>query len=349
MNLFSHIRKLNTDKTINIMEVCGTHTMSLIKNGIDTILPNNINMISGPGCPVCVTPEYYIDYAIELSKLENVIITTFGDMIKVPGEKSSLSDERAKGYIIKTVYSPLDSIAIALANKGVQVIFLGVGFETTIPIIALAILKAKELNINNLSFLLNIKTMPNIMRFLLEDKNINIDGFICPGHVSTILGAKAFEFIEKEYNLPAVIAGFEALDLIEAINRVSGMIMNKDSKLKNLYNRIVSYEGNIKAKYIINQLFEECESEWRGIGVVGGTGLKLKKEYRFLDASERFDVNVSKAKEDSTLCICGDILKGIKKPNECSMYSKKCNPNNPIGACMVSTEGSCNIYYNYNS
>lgn len=336
-----------TDKNITIMEVCGTHTMSIYKNGIKGLLPKNIRLISGPGCPVCVTPQSYIDAVIELSNKENIIITTFGDMINVPGSLSSLKTQRALGADIRVIYSPLDSLKIASENLDKEVVFLGVGFETTSPIIALSILKAKHENIRNFSVFQCMKTMPNVMRKLVCNKEVNIDGFLCPGHVSTIIGARSFEFLSKEFNVPCVVAGFEYDDIIYAIYMIAYMIAEGRSEIKNIYGRFVKDEGNEKAQQIINEVFTPSGSTWRGLGYIEGTGFDFKKEYKDYDAKERFNLNVVNI-ESSSDCICGEVLKGTKDPTDCKLFSKVCSPSNPIGTCMVSQEGTCGIYYRFN-
>ncbi|WP_099187150.1 hydrogenase formation protein HypD [Tepidibacter mesophilus] len=342
--LYSISDKLERD--ISIMEVCGTHTMSILKNGIRDLLPRNINLISGPGCPVCVTAQSYIDTAIELCKRDDVIITTFGDMIKVPGTYSSLKIEKALGRDIRLVMSPLDCHEIAKQNPKKEVVFLGIGFETTAPIIALSIYKAKNENINNFSVLQSIKTMPNAIKKIVIDKQVNIDGFLCPGHVSAIVGVKPFEFLAKEYGLPAVIAGFEYCDIISAIYFLVEMINREKYEVKNIYNRIVKYEGNKKAVSIIDEVFTNSDSIWRGLGNIKNTGVELKEKYKIYDAKSK--LNIKTVHNDIHKdCLCGQILKGIKKPTQCKLFSKVCNPSNPIGACMISQEGTCNAYYNY--
>ncbi|KGK90825.1 hydrogenase formation protein HypD [Clostridium sp. HMP27] len=335
-----------TTKSISIMEVCGTHTMSIYKNGIKELLPRNIRLISGPGCPVCVTPQNYIDTAIDLSKEKNVIITTFGDMMNVPGSLSSLKTQRAMGSDVRVVYSPLDSLKIARENLDKEVVFLGVGFETTAPIIALSILKAKDENISNFSVLQCIKTMPNIMRKLVEDKEVNIDGFLCPGHVGTVIGARAFEFLSSEFNIPCIVAGFEYDDIICAIYMIISMITKETSKIKNIYGRFVKYDGNEMAQDTISKIFISAGSIWRGLGYIKDTGVEFKEEYKSYDAKEKFKLNMVNLDMPSG-CICGEVLKGIKEPTDCKLFSKVCNPSNPVGACMVSQEGTCGIYYRY--
>ncbi|WP_066496890.1 hydrogenase formation protein HypD [Abyssisolibacter fermentans] len=331
---------------ITIMEVCGTHTMSIFKNGIRSLLPKNISMISGPGCPVCVTEQGFIDTATKLCRNDDIIIASFGDMMKVPGTSSSLKIEKALGRDIKVVLSPLDCLNIAKQNPNKEVVFLAIGFETTAPIIALSIYKAKKENINNYSILQSIKTMPDVLRHIASNEEVNIDGFLCPGHVSTVIGVKPFEFLVKEFNLPAVIAGFEYCDIIGAIYFIVDMIAKKEYKVKNIYERIVKYEGNKKALAIIDEVFNPADSTWRGLGNIKNTGFKLKDNYKNFDAVSKLNIKMVQSYIHKD-CICGEILKGLKKPTECKLFAKVCSPLNPIGACMISQEGTCNTYYKY--
>ena len=331
---------------ITIMEVCGTHTNSIFRSGIRDLLPSNIKLISGPGCPVCVTSQGYIDAVIELSKNKDIIITTFGDMMKVPGNKSSLQKEKALGRDVRMVFSPLDAIKIARENPHKEVVFLGVGFETTAPAIALSVDIACREDIKNYSVLQSIKTMPVVMRQLVLDKELKIDGFLCPGHVSAIIGAKPYEFLAKEFGIPAVVAGFEAGDIVLALYELLVMIENNTCEVKNVYKRIVSYEGNEKALEMIDNVMEVSDGNWRGLGRIEGTGLRLKDKYKSFDTEKKLDVKIKETKALKG-CLCGEILKGKKNPLDCKLFSKICNPLNPVGACMVSEEGSCAAYYKY--
>ncbi|WZL72498.1 hydrogenase formation protein HypD [Clostridiaceae bacterium 35-E11] len=342
------LKKINTmtDREIKIMEVCGTHTMSIFKSGIREVLPSNIQLVSGPGCPVCVTSQSYIDAAIELSKRKDVMIATFGDMLKVPGNESSLQKEKAMGHDIRVVYSPLDAVEIAKENSDKEVVFLGVGFETTAPTIALSVEIAYKENIKNYSVLQSIKTMPTTMRQLVLDKEIEIDGFICPGHVSTIIGVRPYELLAKEFKIPAVIAGFESGDIVMGLYTLLEMIENNIYEVKNVYERLVKYEGNAKALSTIYNVFNLTDSTWRGLGKIPETGLRLKEKYRSFDAEKKLDIEMLKD-EPQKGCICGEILKGKETPLACKLFSKVCNPLNPIGACMVSEEGTCAAFYKY--
>ncbi len=331
---------------INIMEVCGTHTMSICKFGIRKLIPENINLLSGPGCPVCVTPKSYIDKTIALSKLPGVIIVTFGDMMRVPGSHSSLIDEKSKGGLVKVVYSVLDAVDIARKNKDKKVIFLAVGFETTSPTIAASLIYAKKKNIRNFFLYSGHKVILPAMEVLVKDPNVNIDGFLCPAHVSTIIGTKPYNIVSGKYNIPCVVTGFEPLDVLQGILMIVEQIRLKKSKVENQYKRVVKPLGNKKAMNLMNEVFSIDDSEWRGIGNIPKSGLTLKKKYSKFDAERGFSLPTIKTVPDRG-CICGDVLKGIKIPFDCKLFSKKCTPSNPIGACMVSSEGACSAYYRY--
>lgn len=342
------IEKINKEikMDINIMEVCGTHTMAIYKNGIDKLLPSNIKLISGPGCPVCVTDINYIDNAINLSKNKNVIICTFGDMIRITGSKSSLNNEKANGADIEVIYSPLDCLNVANKNKDKEVVFLGIGFETTAPIIGLTIKNAYESNISNFSVLTSIKTMPNAMEKLILDDEVFVDGFICPGHVGSVIGISEFDKLAVKHKIPMVMSGFEHVDIATSILYLCRLIQDKDYKCENLYKRVVKYEGNKIAKSIINEVFYLGDSNWRGIGNIKDTGLSIKEKYRNFDAKIKFDLHLGKVEIDNK-CICGKILKGIKNPEDCELFKIKCTPQNPMGPCMVSSEGTCANFYKY--
>lgn len=338
-------------RPFNIMEVCGTHTSAIYKNGIDQLLPSKIKLISGPGCPVCVTPDSYIDNAIELSKREDVIIATFGDMIKVPGSSSSLIKERAKGRDIRIIYSPLDCLKLAKENSNKQVVFLAIGFETTAPSIALAIKIAKEQQIYNFSILHSLKTMPKAMESLILDQDVQIDGFICPGHVATIIGMDDFDNLSKKYKAPMVISGFQCADILASILLIIDMLDNNRYWCENLYGRLVKTRGNHRARKLLEEVFITSSSLWRGFGEIKETGYKLNREYEAFDAYSKFSLNIKEQgiKERSIKkgCICADVLKGKKNPKQCEMFGVVCTPNNPIGPCMVSTEGACGIIYKF--
>jgi len=333
-------------KKINLMEVCGTHTVNIFRNGIKKMLPTNINLISGPGCPVCVTPIRYIDEIIALSREIDFIITTFGDMIKVPGSTSTLEKEKANGRDIRVVYSTLDALEIARNNPSKKIVFMGVGFETTSPTIASAILKADEEKINNFFVLSVGKVIPPAMRALLESGEININGFICPGHVSTIIGSRPYSFIATQYSIPCVVSGFEPLDILQAIFMLAKQIEEGRAEVEIQYKRIVKPEGNKIALEKVSRVFKIVDSEWRGIGKIPLSGLEIREEYKQFNA-RKFEVEIEETKELKGCC-CGEVLRGVIIPPECSLFRKVCTPENPQGACMVSTEGTCAAYYKYN-
>lgn len=334
-------------KVVNIMEVCGTHTMSISRFGIRSILPKTIRLISGPGCPVCVTPSYYVKSAIELAQMKDTIITTFGDMMRIPYKGNSLLHEKALGRDIRIVYSPLDNIQIAQDNPDKKVIFLSVGFETTTPIIALSVIEAVEKRIDNYMLLTANKTMPQVMNLLSSDKEISIDGYIYPGHVSVIIGTELYDKIADKYSITGAIAGFEPVDILGAIYNIISNVNHKSMKVNNTYSRVVSSEGNMIAKAKIEEVFEHCDAIWRGIGCVSKSGLRLKDKYVKLDAWKAFRISENEQDYDPKGCRCGDILKGKCLPYECSLYGKLCTPENPVGSCMVSSEGTCSAYYKY--
>lgn len=330
----------------NVMEICGTHTQSISKFGIRELVKSKINLISGPGCPVCVTSEMYIDSAIEIIKKNNVILVTFGDMMKVKGSNGSLVEERERGKDIRVLYSPLDSIIVAEENKDREVVFLAVGFETTTPVIALTIKMAKERRIKNISFLIGIKKMEPILNHILKDENLNIQGFICPGHVAAVMGENYFKFIVEQYNVPAVVTGFSELDIIGALYFLTKEQIKDKKTFKNLYKSCVTLEGSSKINSLMNDVFETCDNEWRGIGNIKSSGLMLKQNYKEYDASRKFKISLDK--KTTNKCACNEILLGKKKPSNCKFFGVICTPENPVGPCMVSYEGACSIFYKYN-
>ena len=336
----------NVGKKINLMEVCGGHTHAIYKYGLQEILPDEINLLSGPGCPVCVTPQEYIDKAIVLAQKEDLIITSFGDMLKVPGSRSSLKKEKSRGHSIKICYSPDEAIRTAVENRKKEIVFLGIGFETTAPSIAQTIKKAREEKINNFSVLPASKTMPEAMEALLQSEEVAIDGFICPGHVSTITGSTIYNFIPEEYNIPCVISGFEPVDILESINKLIKQINKEESKVENQYIRSVKIKGNKKAKAIMYTVFTKSDSKWRGLGTIPESGLQISEEFKEYNAENRFDISVPKP-DKSDECICGAIMRGVQSPQDCSLFKTSCTPKSPVGPCMVSSEGPCAAFYKY--
>jgi len=334
-----------SSRPIQLMEVCGTHTVSIFRYGIRGILPEQIRLISGPGCPVCVTPNHDIDFAIAVSRQKDMIIATFGDMMRVPGSTSSLLKEKAEGRDIRIVYSSLDALKIANENPGKRVVFLAIGFETTSPTIAVAILRAKEERVHNLFFLNSQKRVPPALVALLQAKQVKIDGLILPGHVSAILGTNPYQFIAREFGRPAVITGFEPLDILQGIWMLVKQIEEDRAAVEIQYRRIVHEEGNPTALSKIYEVFEEDEGRWRGLGLIPDSGYRFRESYKGMDV-RMFDVEVEPPKEHPD-CLCGEVLQGIKSPLECRLFKKICHPENPIGPCMVSIEGTCHTYFKY--
>ncbi|NOX47243.1 MAG: hydrogenase formation protein HypD [Chlorobi bacterium] len=343
--LVAQIKK-KSKKPISLMEVCGGHTMSIQKFGIPYLLPDTVKLISGPGCPVCVSSNSFIDRAIAYSRLDDVIITTYGDLIRVPGSTSSLDKEKAKGADIRIVYSILDALTIAKSNRGKRVVFLGIGFETTAPGSAAGILKAQMAGLKNFFVFSSHKIMPPAMEALI-DEGVKIDGYIAPGHVTTITGTSIYKDIPEKFGLGCVVSGFEPVDLLTAILMLVVQIENNDPKVEIAYKRVVKPEGNVKAQEILYEVFELRDDWWRGLGILPKSGLKIREKYQMHDAEVMVPVEVEPVKEWKG-CICGEVLKGLKNPKECKLFGKVCTPANPVGACMVSNEGSCHAYYRYN-
>jgi hydrogenase expression/formation protein HypD len=335
-----------TSKTpVRLMEVCGGHTVAIRKFGIPELLPSTIKLLSGPGCPVCVTGKSFIDKAIKLSKIPETIITTYGDLMRVPGSSSTLENERANGAEIRMVYSPLDSIEIAKEYPSKKIFFPGIGFETTSPATAVTVLQAKKEKLDNFFLLSAHKIMPPAMEMLIDDE-VQIDGYICPGHVSTITGSGIYNGIVENFGLGCVITGFEPVDLLQGILMLVKQFESGNPKVEIQYKRAVKAVGNIKALKLLDEVFELKDDWWRGLGNVPKSGLKLKTEFKKFDAELNFQLNLPEPKEEKG-CICGEILKGLKLPSDCKMFGKICTPENPVGACMVSTEGSCQAFYKY--
>lgn len=333
-------------QNISLMEVCGGHTMAIHKFGIPALLPENIKLLSGPGCPVCVTDKKFIDHAIALSRLQDVIITTFGDLIRVPGSTSTLDREKAAGADIRIVYSSLDALLIAQENPQKKIIFLGIGFETTAPGTAIAVVEANKRGLKNFFVLSSHKIMPPAMAALI-DEGVTINGYLAPGHVSTITGSHIYNFIPQKFGLAVVVAGFEPLDILTSIYLLIKQIEDKQPKVEIQYSRVVKPEGNLKAQEILNEVFELRPEWWRGLGVLQNSGYAIRQKYEQFDAEKQIPVEIEVTKEDKG-CICGNILKGLKTPHDCKLFAKVCTPVNPIGACMVSEEGACYAHYRYN-
>lgn len=329
---------------LNIMEICGTHTVSILKHGFRQYFENRINFLSGPGCPVCVTSQNDIDKVINLAQ-KDVEIATFGDLVKVPGTESSLEKEVAKGARVHVLYNPLDCIELAKSTTK-EIVFIAVGFETTIPVIASLVLDAKENGINNISILSLVKTLPNTLKFLLENLDLNLDGFICPGHVSVIIGEQPYNILADKYAIPSVIAGFEPVDLALGIESLVSQIRSGKAIVDNRYTRMVNKEGSPASLELIDSVFSQADVSWRGFGEIPNSGLKLKKMFENFDVEKKFDLTVKNSKKPKD-CICGEIITGNKNPRDCKLFGEVCTPDNPIGPCMVSFEGACSAYYKY--
>ena len=340
------IENHNVTRDINLMEVCGTHTVSIARAGIKSILPDNIHLISGPGCPVCVTANADIDKVIAITREPDVILTTFGDMTRVPGSSSSVLAEQAKGADVRIVYSPLDALQIAQENEDKQVVFVGVGFETTTPLIAATIKRANALGLENFSILVAHKNMPGALEEIVSDEEVQVDGLILPGHVSVVIGTKPYAFLAEKHHIPGVVTGFEPVDILRGIEMLVSQIARGNARIENAYSRAVEENGNVAAMATINEVFDTCDAEWRGLGVIAGSGYKIKSEYEKFDAWKRFDLEVEETVEPKG-CKCGEVLRGIIPPSECPLFRKVCTPENPVGPCMVSSEGSCAAYFRY--
>lgn len=344
-NLLKKIDEL-IDRPVRFMEVCGTHTVSIFRSGIRQLLPEKVELVSGPGCPVCVTPNDYMDMAIAYAKQKDIIIATFGDMLKVPGTSSSLNAMKTAGANIRIVYSPLDALQIARDNPAKKIVFLGVGFETTAPLSAATIQAAGNENINNFFVLAAHKWTNTALEALLNDKDIKVDGFLLPGHVCVITGEEPFAFVAEKYKKPAVVAGFDALDILQAVYMLAKQVKSKEAKIENAYKRVVKPEGNIVAKQAVDEVFDKSGASWRGLGEIPLSGMSINDKYSKYDALKQISVEKEESKENPACC-CGEILKGIKTPIECPLFKKVCTPEKPAGACMVSVEGTCHAWYKY--
>jgi hydrogenase expression/formation protein HypD len=332
-------------RPIRLMEVCGGHTMAIRRYGIHTLLPDTIDLLSGPGCPVCVTDQLYIDLAVAYARRPDTMLVSYGDMLRVPGSFTSLEKEKASGADIRVVYSTLQALDLARSNRNKTIVFAAIGFETTTPGTALAILQAEKEKLSNFKIICAHKTMPEAMGALIQE-GVNIDGYIGPGHVSSIAGSQLFVPLAEKYRIPVVIAGFEPLDLLQTILMLAEMIADGEPGVKIQYKRLVTREGNTRAQKIVDTVFEPVEAYWRGIGRIAGSGLGLRASYNVFDAELVIPVPVKTGPEPRG-CMCGNILKGLNKPSDCPLFGRKCTPANPVGACMVSSEGACNAYMQY--
>jgi len=334
-------------KAVRFMEVCGTHTVALFRSGVRSLLPQTISLISGPGCPVCVTAQNEIDAFIALAREPKTIVATFGDLIRVPGSSSSLQREKADGADVRIVYSTFDAVDLARENPDRRVVFLGVGFETTTPTVAAAILAASHQGLNNFFVISAHKIVPPALE-ALAGGHLDIDGFLLPGHVSVIIGLGAYQPFFKAHRIPCVVAGFEPTDLLQGIAMLVDQVESNQPALENAYPRAVNATGNAKARAVMNEVFEVADAHWRGIGCIAGSGLAIREKYAAFDAVKAFDLRLAPA-ADPKGCACGEILSGVKIPPECALYKTACNPMTPVGPCMVSSEGTCAAYYRYHS
>ena len=329
-----------------LMEVCGTHTVAIARNGIRDLMPEGLRLASGPGCPVCVTCNRDIDTVIALARIPNVTITTFGDMTRVPGSTSSLLAEQAAGRSVEIVYSPLDALAFAKAHPEREVVFVGVGFETTTPLVAMAIKRAKAMGLSNFTVVAAHKNMPGALELLVGDPTLELDALILPGHVSTIIGAEPYRFLAEKYGIPGVITGFEPVDVLQGIAMLVRQLHEGRAEIEIAYARGVMPEGNPVALAAIDEVFETCTATWRGLGDIPGSGYRIRDEFADFDAVRRFEPDVEPTR-DPKGCRCGDVLRARIAPNECPLFRTVCTPENPVGPCMVSSEGSCAAYYRY--
>ncbi len=333
------------DRTLRVMEVCGTHTMAVFRSGIRSILPPELKLISGPGCPVCVTPASFVDRAIAIARTHEATITTYGDMMRVPGSLGSLIAERAAGADVRDVYSSSDALDIARANDGKDVVFLGVGFETTTPGIAATILAAERDGISNFSVLAAPKLVPPALEAVLAG-GAKIDGFLCPGHVSVIIGSDAYGPVVRDHQVPCVVAGFEPHEILLALAMLAEQVAAGRAEIESAYGHAVTSEGNPAARAIMGEAFRPADAEWRGLGTIPKSGLVLVDRFASMDAARRLEVNVPESR-DPAGCRCGEVLSGLTEPSECGMFGAACTPDTPIGPCMVSSEGTCAAHFKY--
>lgn len=339
--------QLHTDKKPQtLMEVCGTHTHAIFATGARSLMPKSLRIISGPGCPVCVTSQEDIDKMIAISEIRGVAVCTFGDMLKVPGTVSSLSHSKSKGFDVRIMYSPFDVVSWAEHEPDKTFVLVGIGFETTTPGFAATLIEAKKRNLKNLLHLCLHKTVPMALIALANSTEVKIDGLILPGHVSAIIGTAPYQFLAQVYKIPGVVMGFEGFDIVTGIESLTEMIAEGKPAIKNQYTRVVKDIGNPKAREIVAQVFEDCDANWRGLGMIPSSGLKHKKEYHDFDVLNRYKVETPDSAEPKG-CICGKVIIGAKTPNECPLFDKVCTPSNPVGPCMVSGEGTCSAYFRY--
>ena len=347
MKLVKRIAKLaEGKKKLRLMEVCGTHTVAIFRSGIRQVLPENVELISGPGCPVCVTNDDYIDKAIEYARKKGFVVATFGDMLKVSGTRSNLSAAVAEGADVRVVYSPLDSLTLAKENQRKKIIFLAVGFETTAPTQAATVLAAKAQGIENLFMLSAQKLVPPALRFLLGDAAVKVDGFLLPGHVAVVIVARAFNFLSEEFQVPSTVAGFEADEILTALVSLLEQLDSGRAEVVNDYRAVVKAEGNVAAQKILSQVYEVADAEWRGIGMIPSSGLRMREEFAAFDIERVEPIELERA-EKKSVCRCGEVLRGVINPTACPLFGKACQPLHAIGPCMVSVEGVCAAWFKY--
>ncbi|HEY3398200.1 MAG TPA: hydrogenase formation protein HypD [Armatimonadota bacterium] len=340
------LTKKAAGQSMRFMEVCGTHSHAVGRYGIRQLLPENVALLSGPGCPVCVTPTGEIDWALELAAREDTVVTTFGDMLRVPGSKENLADLRARGAQVQIVYSPMQALETAAKHPGKQVVFIAVGFETTTPPVAVTVRTAAERGLENFTILASNKLIPPAMKLLLASGEVQLNGFLCPGHVSTIIGMHPYQEIADEFHAPCVIAGFEALDVMKGLYALVAQVAEGRADVENEYSRTVRPEGNPAARAVVDEVFEVADATWRGLGLLPGSGLALRERYAAFDAVKRFNLQPSNAGEHP-LCHCGEVLRGVLRSVDCPAFDHACNPEHPLGPCMVSSEGACAAAYRY--
>ncbi len=345
-SLVSQIKRTVT-RHWTIMEVCGGQTHSIVRSGLDQLLPTEIELVHGPGCPVCVTPLELIDKAISLASRPDVIMTSYGDMLRVPGSGQDLLSVRSRGGDVRVIYSPLDAIQIAQLNPEKQVVFFGIGFETTAPANAMAVIQAKKHDLQNFSILVSHVTVPPAIVAIMESPQTQVNGFLAAGHVCTVMGYWEYEPLANKYHIPIVVTGFEPVDLARGILKCIRQLESGDSKVENAYERSVNRTGNKSAQKVIRRVFEPCDRQWRGIGMIPKSGYRLRAEFRQFDAEQCFPEVQEIATQESIDCISGQVLQGFKKPHECPAFGTTCTPQMPLGATMVSSEGACAAYYKY--
>ncbi len=345
MRIAAEIRNVGLDRPVRFMEVCGGHTAAIYRFALNDLLPDEVRLVSGPGCPVCVTANRFLDMGIAIAELSETTIATFGDLIRVPGSRASLADVRARGSDVRVFYSSADALEWASEHPERTVVFLGIGFETTACTLAATLRECVRKGVLNFRFLSALKTMPQALRALLSAPDVTIDGLILPGHVTTITGLEVYQFIASEFSIPCVVSGFEPSDLMETLLMLCRQIKQGRAEVENQYRRVVRYEGNPQAQALIEEMFKPCDMEWRGFGTIPLSGLRLRRRFSVLDAEDT-PVEIEPEREHPE-CRCGDVLRGVIHPSECSLFGNACTPDTPHGACMVSSEGACAAVYHF--